>query len=137
MRASWRSSRSAVTGDAPETDRGIIAAAGTFISARTERTAVMNAINQLISAAASASSKPGSGQRVSISSGRGLVPFRSAFRHSSSVMNGMKGCSIATMRSSTQATVARVSSRAPASSPASTGLASSRYQSQVRFHTNR
>ncbi len=115
-----------------------MAAAGTFISDRTERTAVMRSISQLISAAAAPSSKASCGHSVSARSlGRAGAPSRAAFAHSSSLMKGMKGWSSARIWSSTQTTVALVSSFSAPSSPASTGLANSRYQSQVWFQTKR
>src|SRR5262249_21586722 len=57
--------------------------------------------------------------------------------NNSSVTNGMKGCSRWTIWSSVHAAVARVSALAASSSPFSTGLISSRYQSQNTFQTKR
>jgi len=51
-------------------------------------------------------------------------------RHSSSVMNGMNGCSSLRISSSAQAAVARVSSLAAPSGPVSSGFDNSTYQSQ-------
>ncbi len=51
-------------------------------------------------------------------------------RHSSSVMKGMKGCSSLRIWSRVQAAVMRASALAPSSVPLSSGLMSSRYQSQ-------
>ena len=136
--ASWRCRRAAVKKFASETESCTMAAAGTFISERTERTAEMRSTSQLISSAAAASSKVGCGHSVSTRSpGRSSAPSRAAFAHSSSLMNGMKGWSSVKMRSSTQTTVALVSSFSGPSAPASTGLASSRYQSQVWLQTKR
>ena len=64
-------------------------------------------------------------------------PLSAVTRHSSSVMNGMNGCSSFRISSSTQAAMARVSSLAAPSGPVSTGFASSRYQSQKTFQTKR
>ena len=60
------------------------------------------------------------------------VPARpSSMRpQSSSVTNGMKGCSRPRIVSSTQAQAARVSSLAAPLGPESVGLENSRYQSQ-------
>ena len=70
-----------------------MAAGGTFISERTERMPETRSISQLISAAASASSNSGAGQAAWQSSVARLLPSPAVCAHSSSVMNGMIGCS--------------------------------------------
>ena len=75
----------------------------------------------------------GSGHSASAS-----MPVRCAVvAHNSSVMNGMNGCSSFNISSRAQATLACVSLFAALSGPVSTGLASSRYQSQYTFQTKR
>ena len=102
-----------------------------FISARTERTAVIRSTTQPISASALASSSPSSrGQSESTSSASRFGPASPVTRHSSSVMNGMNGCKSFRISSSAQAAVARVSSLAIPSEPISNGLDNSTYQSQ-------
>src|SRR6185295_10300089 len=103
---------------------GTSAAAGTFISERTERIAAISSTSQLISSAAALSMKSGSGHAPSASN---PPPFHAY--QSSSVTNGMNGWRSATTWSSVQATVARISSLAASSVPLSAGLVSSRYQS--------
>lgn len=104
-------------------------AGATFISARSDRTEVTRSTTQPISASASAAERPawlGHGASVSgPARGAGAVTL-----HNSSVRNGMKGCSSLRISSRAQATIARVSLLAAPSGPVSTGLASSRYQSQ-------
>ena len=58
------------------------------------------------------------------------IPTSTRRDHSSSVMNGMNGCSSFSTWSSAQAVVARVSALAASSLPVRIGLVSSRYQSQ-------
>ena len=102
-----------------------------FISTRTERIAVTRSISQPISASASASSRPSCfGHGASTSSASRFGPVSAVTRHSSSVMNGMNGCSSLRISSSAQAAVARVSSLAAPSGPVSSGFDSSTYQSQ-------
>ena len=54
----WRATRARVSSLAPEMTSGTLAPAGTFISARTERTSEMSRISQPISASASAFWRP-------------------------------------------------------------------------------
>ena len=98
---------------------------------RTERTSLTSLTSQPISSSASASARPSNtGQVERHSRFSRSTPTSTRRAHSSSVMNGMKGCSSFRIWSSTQAAVARVSALASSSSPLRIGLASSRYQSQ-------
>src|SRR5262245_25147947 len=100
------------------TARGIWMPAGTFISARTERTAPITSISHPISASAAGSSRPSCcGHRVSTSRLSRPAPLSPVTRHSSSVMNGMNGCSSLRISSSAQAVVARISVLAALSGP--------------------
>src|SRR5437899_2824919 len=131
---------------ASTTSSGGRAELGTFSSARTERPSAMVSTIRLItaSAAGSISDTGRSGQGAVIRKplwSRG-APKPCVWPHSSSVRNGMTGCSSFRMTSSTQAAVARVSSRAASSaerSPSlpSTALANSTYQSQYWRQTKR
>ena len=127
--SSWRATRALVSLLAAAITRGTLAPAGTFISARTERTSEMRRINQRISASASASARPRCSGRGREHQKRRPPLFGARFAHSSSVTKGMKGWSRISARSSTKAAIARVSA-ASASPPARIGLESSRYQSQ-------
>ncbi len=124
---------------APLTLKGRRAPGGTFISERIERASLTSWISQPISASASASSHASgaSGQRAVISMASRGAPKSASWVHSSSVTNGLIGCSSFSAWSSTQAVVARVSALAASSAPFSTGLDSSRYQSQNTFQTKR
>ena len=65
-----------------------------------------------------------------------LPSFGATACHSSSVTNGISGCSIRSSASSTYSKVWRVESAASASSPLSAGFASSTNQSQNWFQAN-
>src|SRR5215467_6509735 len=130
-----RLARALVSADTAVSASGIGVAGEMFISARTERIAVMRSTTQPISLSAAASSRPSScGHGASASSvARGLAPSLAPWAvtaHSSLVTNGMNGCSRASTWSRTQATIAWVSVLAAPSGPVSTGLTSSMYQSQ-------
>ena len=103
-----------------------------FISARTERIAVTRSITQPISASAFGvvEAVDAAASRDSTSSASRFGPCSPVTRHSSSVMNGMNGCSSFRISSSAQAAMARVSSFAAPSGPVSSGFDSSTYQSQ-------
>ncbi len=131
-----RSALACVASDAPTSASGMSALM--FISARTERTAVTRSITQPISASASGSSRPDSaGHCVSASMPARAAPEGAVTLHSSSVTNGMNGCSSFRISSRTQAVMARVSVFCGPSAPCSSGFASSRYQSQKMFQTKR
>ena len=93
--SSWRPRRAFTASEAATTTSGTLAPAGTFISVRTERISLINAISEPISSSALASARPASvGQLLSASKfARGAAP--AVFSHNSSVMNGMNGCSSA------------------------------------------
>jgi hypothetical protein len=116
-----------------------LAPGGTFISAFTERISLTVSTSQPISASASASIQlsGSSGHWAEISMPSRLGPNSAVLSHSSSVMNGITGCSSFRITSSAQAAVARVSALAAASSPFRIGLASSTYQSQNTFQMKR
>src|SRR5665213_843894 len=129
MKSAQRSARLCVSLDAPANTSGI--AAAIFISARIERMTVMSSISQPISASALSSVKPPSfGQSLSANSAERFGPCSAVTAQSSSVMKGMNGCSSFNISSSAQAAIARVSSLAGPSGPASSGFDSSTYQSQ-------
>jgi hypothetical protein len=90
---SWRAARSRVAAFAPTKTSGAVAAGGTFISERTERMPETRSISQLISAAASESSKSGAGHAAWHSSVSRGAPSPAVCAQSSSVMNGIIGWS--------------------------------------------
>ena len=130
-----RSRRPAAAGSASLTSNGTRDPGGTLTSARTARIAEIAATTHSISAAAARSAMSGdnSGHDAAISK---PASSPAKYCHSSSVMNGMIGCSSRRICPSTQAVIARVSARADASSPCRIGLVNSTYQSQNVPHTN-
>src|SRR6185312_15174057 len=111
-------------------------------SERNRRTSVTSCISAVISASAAGSAKaarsppagpPSADRALAGWPGHGAVITLSppvSARHSSSVTNGITGCSSRSSRSSTKPSTARVAATALSSPLASAGLASSRYQSQ-------
>src|SRR6185437_12132337 len=90
--------------------------------------------SQLISASAAVSVAAGAGQGWPIS-----MPCSArwpSLSHSSSVMNGITGCSSFTVSRSTKAVTARVSSFSAPSAPCRIGLVSSTYQSHTAPQMN-
>ena len=117
MVSSCRSARARVGLPAPTSTSGILAPAGTFISERTERTSLMSLTSQPISSSAVGvgeplEHRPGVEAQQVLALHAAPRPVRA---HSSSVMNGMNGCSSFRIWSSTQAVVARVSALAASS----------------------
>ena len=134
----WNTARWASA--ASTTSRGGRAECGTLSSALTERPSLTAATISPISASASGSIRVSAscGQRAVISMPSPRAAPRSAvWSHSSSVRNGMTGCSSFRITSSAQAAVAWVSAFSASSAPLSSGLASSTYQSQKVFQMKR
>ena len=105
------------------------------ISPRTCRTASTKVLIHSTSASAAGSGSPGSGQGWSMIVSPSIPAAGATRRQRSSVRNGMRGCRNLSRVSSTSTRVRRVAARAASgtSGPASTGLVSSRYQSQNSF----
>ena len=129
--SSWRFARASVSSLAPEMTSGTRAPAGTFISARTERTSETSRISQPISASASAFSSPRCcGQGASIKQALAALALGASFAQSSSVTKGMKGCSSCERAVEHPGGHGARLGGGCSSSPARIGLISSRYQSQ-------
>jgi hypothetical protein len=110
---------------------GTLAAAGTFISERTERTSEMSLISQPISASASAFSRPrGSGQDASIRTLRAALRLVGELRPQLLGDEGHEGMEQLEGLVEHESSHGARLGRGICSGPARSGLISSRYQSQ-------